>query len=147
VPRAGVVNARRPGHRPGRSEAESIDDAEHGASIIDAMVVPLGLATEPACVLREKRGSCANRSWQNTAAHFCGRIWPRNVHTGGAILHELGSQTATRDKTNDGVNDPRQGTLGSGAGHGSGVVHAIVGAVTSTRASSGEPAQSAASWS
>jgi hypothetical protein len=38
VPRAGVVNARRPGHRPGRSEAESIDDAEHGASIIGAMV-------------------------------------------------------------------------------------------------------------
>jgi hypothetical protein len=38
VPRAGVVNARRPGHWPGRSEAESIDDAEHGTSIIRAMV-------------------------------------------------------------------------------------------------------------
>jgi hypothetical protein len=39
VPRAGVVNARRPGRRPGRSDAESIDDAEHGASIIGAMEV------------------------------------------------------------------------------------------------------------
>ena len=117
MPRAGVVNARRPGHGPGRSEAESIDDAEHGASIIDAMVVPLELATEPACVLWEKRGSCANRSWRNTAAHFCGRIWPRNVHTGGAILlHELGSQTATRGTTNDGVNDPIKAPWGQAQG-------------------------------
>lgn len=38
VPRAGVVNARRPGHGPGRSAAKSIDDAEHGASIEHAMV-------------------------------------------------------------------------------------------------------------
>jgi hypothetical protein len=44
VSRAGVVNARRPGHWPGRSEAESIDEAEHGASIIDAMVVSSNLA-------------------------------------------------------------------------------------------------------
>lgn len=29
----------KPGRRPGRSEAESIDEAEHGARIIDAMVV------------------------------------------------------------------------------------------------------------
>jgi hypothetical protein len=38
VPRGGVVNARRPGRRPGRSEAESVDDVEHGASIECAMV-------------------------------------------------------------------------------------------------------------
>ena len=38
VPRAGDVNARRPGHRPGRSAAKSIDDGEHGASIEHAMV-------------------------------------------------------------------------------------------------------------
>jgi hypothetical protein len=38
VPRGDVVNARRPGRRPGRSEAESIDDAEHGDSIERAMV-------------------------------------------------------------------------------------------------------------
>ena len=55
----------------------------------------------------EKRGSCANRSWRNKAAHFCGRIWPRNVHTGGAILlDELGPQAATLDTPDDGVNDP-----------------------------------------
>ena len=42
---------------------------------------------------------------------------------------------------------PRQGTLGSDAGHGSGVVHAIVGAVTSARALLDEAADSAASWS
>jgi hypothetical protein len=46
VPRAGVVNARRPGHGPGRSEAESIDDVEHGASIIRAMVARLDLHAE-----------------------------------------------------------------------------------------------------
>jgi len=38
VPRAGVVNARRPGPVPGRSGAKSIDDAEHGASMKCAMV-------------------------------------------------------------------------------------------------------------
>jgi hypothetical protein len=43
VPRAGVVNARRPGRRPGRSEAKSIDDAEHGARMISAMVRCLNL--------------------------------------------------------------------------------------------------------
>ena len=42
---------------------------------------------------------------------------------------------------------PRQGTLGSDAGHGSGVVHAIVGAVTSTSTLLDEAADSAASWS
>ena len=42
---------------------------------------------------------------------------------------------------------PRQGALGSGAGHDSGVVHAIVGAVTSARALLDEAAHSAASWS
>lgn len=33
----GVVNARRPGQRPGRSGAKSIDDAEHGARLRCAM--------------------------------------------------------------------------------------------------------------
>jgi hypothetical protein len=40
------------------------------------------------------------------------------------------AETPTRDTTNDGVNDPVQGALGSGARHGGGVVHAIVGAAT-----------------
>ena len=38
VPRTGVVNARRPGLVPGRSAAESIDDAEHGTRLERAMV-------------------------------------------------------------------------------------------------------------
>ncbi len=39
VPRGGVVNARRPGHRPGRSAAQSIDDGEHGIRLRGAMLV------------------------------------------------------------------------------------------------------------
>jgi hypothetical protein len=58
VPRAGRVNARRPGHRPGRSAAESIDEAEHGASIIGAMVVRLDSISNPDHVLQEN-GACA----------------------------------------------------------------------------------------
>jgi len=117
VPRAGVVNARRPGHRPGRSEAESIDDAEHGASIIDAMVVPFDLATERAYVLREKAASARTDS--------CGTPRPssavapnRAVHARAArvLLHERGSLTATRDKTNDGVNDPVRARWGQAQG-------------------------------
>jgi len=70
VPRGGVVNAHRPGHRPGRSEAKSIDDAEHGASIIGAMVVRFDLATELACVLLGERGLYANRFLRNASPHF-----------------------------------------------------------------------------
>ena len=70
VPRAGVVNARRPGRRPGRSEAKSIDEAEHGASIISAMVARLDLTTELACVLQAERRLYANRFLQNTLPHF-----------------------------------------------------------------------------
>ena len=148
VPRAGVVNARRPGHRPGRSEAESIDDAEHGASIIGAMVVQFDLATERASRSAGERGSCANRFLRNTSAHFCGRIWPRECARG---RRDSPARTGLADS--DTRHDqrwrerPRQGALGSGAGHDSGVVHAIVGAVTSARAPSGESAQSAASRS
>jgi hypothetical protein len=106
VPRAGVVNARRPGHGPGRSEAESIDDAEHGASIIDAMVVPFDLAAEPACVLREK--GPVREPIPRTPRHPSAVAPGRAVYARAArvLLHELGSLTATRDQTNDGVNDP-----------------------------------------
>jgi hypothetical protein len=38
MPSGGIVNARRPGRGPGRSAAESIDDAEHGVSMKNAMV-------------------------------------------------------------------------------------------------------------
>jgi hypothetical protein len=46
VPRGGVVNARRPGRRPGRSAAKSIDDAGHGAIMKRAMVRCLDLDSE-----------------------------------------------------------------------------------------------------
>ena len=107
MPRAGVVNARRPGHRPGRSEAESIDDAEHGARIIDAMVVPLDLATEPACVLREEAARARTDFYGTPRSSFA--VAPGHAvyaRAARVLLHELGSRTATRDKTNDGVNDP-----------------------------------------
>ena len=70
APRAGVVNARRPGHGPGRSEAESIDDPEHGASIIGAMVAQLDLTTETACVLQAERLLYANRLLRNAYPSF-----------------------------------------------------------------------------
>jgi hypothetical protein len=117
VPRASVVNARRPGHRPGRSEAESIDDAEHGASIIGAMVTRLDLTTELACVLQQNVGC--------TRTDFCGtHSRPSelgsdraDMHIGGAILrHELDTRTATADTTNDGVNDPVRARWGQAPG-------------------------------
>lgn len=144
VPRAGLVNARRPGHGPGRSAAKSIDEAEHGASIIRAMVARLDQCAERGRVLQGRR-ACARTDCCGRQRHTSGRV---HVHADGAMLPaELGMQTATRATASDGVNDPRQGTLGSGAGHGSGVVHAIVPAVTSARTSSGESAQNAASSS
>lgn len=115
--RAGVVNARRPGHRPGRSEAESIDDAEPGASIIIAMVVQFNLAAELASVLPQnevhtRTDSCGRRRRILTVGS--GRA---NVYAGDAILlHELGTQTATRGTTNDGVNDPIRAAWGQAQG-------------------------------
>ena len=117
MPRAGVVNARRPGHGPGRSAAESIDDAEHGAIIIDAMVVPFDLAAEAACVLREKAAR-ARTDFCGTPRHPSATTLGRAVYAGAArvLLHELGSQTATRDTTNDGVNDPVRARWGQAEG-------------------------------
>jgi len=107
VPRAGVVNARRPGHRPGRSEAESIDDAEHGTSIIRAMVARLDLSARPArFLLKNQAGARTDRGARRTLTSALASGQERG-HTGGAVLlHELAMRTATRDTTNDGVNDP-----------------------------------------
>jgi hypothetical protein len=46
------------------------DPAEHGASIIGAMVVRFDLATELACVLLGERGLYANRFLRNASPHF-----------------------------------------------------------------------------
>jgi hypothetical protein len=73
VPRAGVVNARRPGPRPGRSEAKSIDDTEHGASIEDSMVSGANTDSPTATFFRErwKRGQARSPTRSRTA--FSGR--------------------------------------------------------------------------
>jgi len=77
VPRASVVNARRPGPRPGRSEAESIDDAEHGAIINDAMVVPFDVAIGIALVLLENFARARTDFCRMYRHTFFGGIWPR----------------------------------------------------------------------
>lgn len=56
-PRAGGVHARRPGRRPGRSEAESMDAAQHGVSMEDAMVVRLELIENERGIHGEKCAS------------------------------------------------------------------------------------------
>ena len=115
VPRAGVVNARRPGRRPGRSEAKSIDDAEHGASMNSAMVRQRDL--DP-----QNGGVPSGKQWdarEPISVRFVGRIRSggsghEHVHAGGAfVLHDLCAQTATCGTTNDGVNDPVSTRLGS----------------------------------
>ena len=54
VPRAAVVNARRPGPWPGRSAAKSIDDGEHGTRLTGAMPERLDTLTELDRFLRAK---------------------------------------------------------------------------------------------
>lgn len=147
MPRAGIVNARRPGQRPGRSEAESIDDAAHGATIIHAMV-----------------------AWPNSSARL--NPAPRGIgHVGepiatrvpGPLLSCIHARTCARGRRDSPARDgradtdarhnqrwrerPREGALGSGPRHDGGVVHAIVGAMTSARALLDEAADGAASWS
>jgi hypothetical protein len=116
VPRAGVVNARRPGCRPGRSEAKSIDDAEHGTSIKDAMVpgaktgfvkcdvLPGKMATraDPIC---ERITDCfvpanSNMIMCTQAVRSSGTWWS--------------THDSDRDTTNAGVNDPVAALWGHG---------------------------------
>jgi hypothetical protein len=81
-------------------------------------------------------------------AHFSPRI---DAQTCARRRHDSAARTG-RAHTDTGHNQrwrerPHQGALGSGGGHGGGVVHAIVGAVTSARARLDEAADSAASRS
>ena len=128
--------------RPGRSEAESIDDAYYGVSIIGAMVVQFDRSPDRGRVLQENYHRARTDSYR-TDRHAPNLV---NVHAGGAVLPAR-TGFADSDTRHDQRwrERPRQGALGSGAGHDSGVVHAIVGAVTPVRAPSGESAQSAAS--
>ncbi len=92
------------------------------------------LAREP--ILAEDIDTFRCRIWQ------CG--WTRRLRSSPARTGHADSDTGDGQRWRE---RPRQGALGSGAGHGCGVVHAIVPAVTSARTSSGESAQSAASLS
>ena len=107
VPRAGVVNARRPGREPGRSVAKSIDDAEHGARIKHAMVQ--AQQSVRACVARilEKwvrglamRACICRLGCLKKHDHDTGRRGPRFLLTNSLRRH------MTHSTTNDGVNDP-----------------------------------------
>ena len=146
VPRAGVVNARRPGRRPGRSEAKSIDDAEHGASINRAMVQSHESDARRCVAIRETWGDA-----RPIRVRFVGRLFRRisttNTCTRAArfLLHEL--RCADSDMRHDQRwrERPRLDGLGSLARQDSGVVHAIVGSATATRAPAVTAAQSAAS--
>ncbi len=107
VPRGGIVNARRPDHRTGRSEAESIDDAEHGASIIGAMVVRFDSRTDRGHVLqknsaRARTDSCGIH--RHTSAVGSGRA--DRGHRRRDSPAGTGTQTRTRATASDGVNDP-----------------------------------------
>lgn len=96
-----------PARRPGRSEAKSIDDAEHGASLKDAMVRRQDLDPRTRCSSRENMRRARTDFCSTRRPHCSGKCGHEDVHVDGAIaLHELCAQTATCDTTNDGVNDP-----------------------------------------
>jgi hypothetical protein len=106
VPRGGVVNARRPGHRPGRSEAESIDDVEHGISIIGAMVVQFDSRTNRGHVL-QKNSARARANCYGRHRHVSLSDLAMRMDTQAALFScGPGTQTATRATASDGVNDP-----------------------------------------
>ena len=147
VPRAGVVNARRPGRRPGRSEAKSIDEAEHGASMKCAMVRQRDLDPQRRDVPSGKRWDAREPiSVAIRRPLHPGESGHEHEHAGGAfVVHDLCAQTATCGTTNDGVNDPVSTAWGHSARQDSGVVHAIVGSPTATPTPTMTAAQSAAS--
>ena len=86
VPRGSVVNARRPGRPPGRSEAESIDDAEHGASIERAMVDRPELRSSIRTFHPENIVARASRWLRDSSTGCSGGSGRTNVHVGGAFL-------------------------------------------------------------
>jgi hypothetical protein len=107
VPRAAVVNAGRPGLRPGRSAAKSIDDGEHGTRLTDAMLERLDTRAELGRALRAK----SSRVWTDTRANFWSRfsrrLPHRTRHAGGALFpRKQRAPAATLGSTSDGVNDP-----------------------------------------
>jgi len=76
VPRGGVVNARRPGRRPGRSAAKSIDDAEHGA-IVNARWCDAWIWIRK----RDVSGGNIRTGHERVSVWFVRRFLPANVAT------------------------------------------------------------------
>ena len=115
VPRAGVVNARRPGRRPGRSEAKSIDEAEHGATLECAM--DGGLSADAAGGLRaalhdehmprlKPNEKCRQnpRVIHSASPVACARLRAADRGNVGPATHR--HRQRPRRRTRDGVNDP-----------------------------------------
>lgn len=146
VPRAGVVNARRPGRRPGRSEAKSIDEAEHGASLRCAMVgggiwirkrrrsFRKTLGRAQAHFLCDSSAASSLRIWTRTRARARRVCRARPVRADSDMRHDQ----RWRER-------PRLDGLGSLARQDSGVVHAIVGSPTAIPTPTVTAAKSAAS--
>ena len=126
---------------PGRSEAESIDDAEPGASIKDAMVRCL-IWVQNATSFR-KTCDAGNRFLSTRRPHCSGKC-DKDVHgTAGSPARTVRADSdTTRQRWRE---RPRADGLGSLVRQDSGVVHAIVGSATATAALVVTAAQSAAS--
>jgi hypothetical protein len=146
VPRAGVVNARRPGPRPGRSEAKSVDGAEHGASIEGAMVSGANLPSAWNG-FSGKDGHAGRPSLRTDDVPVSpDELAHDHLHAGGAFVrHVLSTHDSDRGHDQRWRERPRRGALGSPSGQDTGVVHASVGSATATPASVATAAQSAAS--
>jgi hypothetical protein len=133
VPRAGVVNARRPGRRPGRSEAKSIDEAEHGASLKCAMVASGIWIRKRWRSFRETLGRARAHFLYDSSAASSLRIWTRTPARAQRVCcgrpmradSDIRHDQRWRER-------PRLDGLGSLARQDSGVVHAIVGSPTAT---------------
>ena len=146
VPRGGVVNARRPGRRPGRSEAKSIDEAEHGASLKYAMVGSGIWIRERRRSFRETLGRARPHFLCDSSAASSLRIWTR-TRARARRVRRARPVRADSDMRHDQRwrERPRLDGLGSLARQDSGVVHAIVGSPTAIPTPTVTAAKSAAS--
>jgi hypothetical protein len=127
VPRAGVDNARRPGPRPGRSKAKSIDDAKHGTSIKDAMVSGAKTDLPNATFFRERLPRERTRSASGSRTALSRQAWTWSCHAGGAFVgHVLSTDDSDRGYVQRWRERPRRGALGPPSGQDSGVAHATV---------------------
>lgn len=144
VPRAGVVNARRPGLGPGRSGAKSIDDTEHGTRLERAMVQA---QLVPASSRGFPKQLAAKRA--DAARGFVGWVAGRNAttRTGMWAPHFPDEPGCTSRDTEHGRRwreRPRLLRPGPPSGHRTGVVHAIAGSPDARSVAERRSAKSAA---